>query len=272
MIFRETLLKKTGAKLFEYISDSKEIKPAMLVIPGGGYSVVCTEREGEPIALAYLALGYNAFVLHYSVGKDAREGKPLAQASEAVAYIRKNSGSPAIDPAMVFAVGFSAGGHLCGSLATMWHSENCIKAAGINAGENKPDGVVLCYPVITGGEKAHRGSFVNLCGSDSPTKEQLDYYSLEKHVDAESSPAFIIHTAADTLVPVENSLLMAEAYAKAGVTFELHVYPYGPHGLALANEITSENKSELVNPQYARWVKDSDIFLKSLPHSSPITH
>ena len=140
MIFRETLLKKTGAKLFEYISDSKEIKPAMLVIPGGGYSVVCTEREGEPIALAYLALGYNSFVLHYSVGKDARDGKPLAQASEAVAYIRKNSGSIAIDPAMVFAVGFSAGGHLCGSLATMWHSENCIKAAGINAGENRPDG------------------------------------------------------------------------------------------------------------------------------------
>ena len=264
MIFRKTSLEKTGGVLFEYLSDDVTAKPAMLVIPGGGYSVVCTEREGEPIALAYLALGYNAFVLHYSVGREASGERPLAQASEAVAYIRRNSKALSISEDMIFAVGFSAGGHLCGSLATVWKSENAVHAAGIKAGENRPDGVVLCYPVISGTEHPHKGSFVNLCGCENPTTRQLEYYSLERHVDKDSSPAFIIHTAEDELVPVENSLLMAQAYAKAGVTFELHVYPYGPHGLSLANDITSQGKSELIDSQYARWVNDSNIFLRSL--------
>ena len=242
-------------------------RPCMIVCPGGGYAM-CSQRESEPIALQFLPDGFNVFVITYSVAPH-RFPTQLREVAALMELIYRNAEEWNCDTSKIAIIGFSAGGHLAAHYSTMY---DCKEVREVFPKSKPVNASVLCYPVITAGEKAHRGSFVNLCGSDSPTKQQLDYYSLEKHVDAESSPAFIIHTAADTLVPVENSLLMAEAYAKAGVTFELHVYPYGPHGLALANEITSENKSELVNSQYARWVKDSDIFLKSLLHSSPITH
>lgn len=264
-------MKYTRIELFEgkayidaYIPDTAKNTYGMLVIPGGGYGCVCSDREGEPIALAYLARGFSAFVLHYSVGEDAKGHRPLVEASGAMAYIRENAKAFGIDPHKLFAVGFSAGGHLAASLATMWHREEVTKAAGIEYGSNRPDGVVLCYPVITGLEKAHKGSFYNIIGTKTPTEEQLKYYSAELCVDEKSSPAFIIHTAADQLVPVENSLYMAEAYAKYGITFELHVYPYGPHGMALANKITSMGAQNMESAQYERWVDDSIVFLKSI--------
>ena len=104
-----------------YIADSKAIRPAMLVIPGGGYCVVCGDREGEPIALDFFAKGYNAFVLNYRVGRvDDVFPKQLLDAGAAMVYIRNHAEEFGIDPRRVFAVGFSAGGHLCGSIATMY--------------------------------------------------------------------------------------------------------------------------------------------------------
>lgn len=247
-----------------YIPDTAKNACGMLVIPGGGYGGVCSEKEGEPIALAYLARGFAAFVLHYSVGENAKGHRPLVEASVAMSYIRENAEALGVDPHKLFAVGFSAGGHLAASLATMWHREEVIMAAGIDHGSNRPDGVVLCYPVITGLEKAHKWSFYNIIGTKTPTEEQLKYYSAELCVDEKSSPAFIIHTAEDRTVPVENSLYMAEAYARYGITFELHVYPYGPHGMALANKVTSRGAPNMESPQYERWVEDSIIFLKSI--------
>lgn len=264
MIYRRIELFEGTAYIDAYIPDTAKNACGMLVIPGGGYGCVCSDREGEPIALSYLARGFAAFVLHYSVGENAKGHRPLVEASGAMAYIRKNAAELGIDPEKLFAVGFSAGGHLAASLATMWHRDEVIAEAGIEYGSNRPNGVVLCYPVITGLEKAHKGSFYNIIGTKTPTEEQLKYYSAELCVDEKSSPAFIIHTAADKLVPVENSLYMAEAYAKYGVTFELHVYPYGPHGMALANEITSKGSAEMENKQYERWVDDSIVFLKSV--------
>ncbi len=251
-----------------YIPDTAKNACAMLVIPGGGYGTICSDREGEPIALAYLARGFAAFVLHYSVGADAKGHRPLVEASAAMSYIRKNAEKFGIDTNKLFAVGFSAGGHLAASLATMWHRKEVVEGAGIEYGSNRPDGVVLCYPVITGGEKAHKGSFYNIIGTKEPTNEQLEYYSAELCVDEKSSPAFIIHTSEDKLVPVENSLYMAEAYARCGMVFELHVYPYGPHGMALANKITSNGAANMECSQYERWIDDSIIFLKSVVKDS----
>lgn len=264
MIHEKIKLDTGNAELYIYKANTSKNNNAILVIPGGGYGTVCTDREGEPVALAYLARGFNAFVLHYSVGKDAPVNCPLAEASAAIAYIKRNSASLGIDPDRVFAVGFSAGGHLCGSLATLWHRSEIIEKAGIKFGENRPTAVALQYPVITAFEGAHINSFKNLLGTQNPTKEQLEYYSLEKHVDERSSPAFILHTAQDQLVPVENSLCMAQAYAKASVTFELHVYPYGPHGICLANEVTEAGNPAYVVPQAARWVEDSIVFFNSI--------
>ena len=236
---------------------------AILVIPGGGYAQVCSDREGEPIALAYVARGIKAFVLNYSVGKDAAGHQPLVEASAAIAYIKANRERFNIK-GKVYAVGFSAGGHLAASLATMWHRDEVIKKAGIAYGENRPDAVVLCYPVISGIWNAHAASFYNITGTKTPTEEQLKYYSAEQHVDERTCPAFIIHTATDDLVPVQNSICMAMSYANNKVPFELHVYPEAPHGIALANEITSGGNKAFEKPQAARWVDDSVYFFKHL--------
>ena len=264
MIYKEIKLGVGKAELHVYKPETANKNEAMLVIPGGGYGCVCTNREGEPIALGYLAKGFTVFVLHYSVGKDAPVNCPLAEASAAIAYIRRNADEYGVDVNKVYAVGFSAGGHLCGSLGTLWHREEIAEKAGITSGENKPNGVVLCYPVITGGERAHKGSFYNLIGTTTPTDEQIDYYSLEKHVDERSVPAFIIHTAEDELVPVHNSLMMATAYANAKVPFELHVYPHGPHGMALGNAITANGRQSYIDSRYERWIDDSISFFRSI--------
>jgi len=264
MIFERVKLDVGKAELEIYRGDELKNAPAILVIPGGGYGCICSDREGEPIALAYLSRGYNAFVLHYSVGKDAPINCPLAEASAAMAYIRRNAEKLGVDVKKVYAVGFSAGGHLCGSLGTLWHREEIMEKAGIEYGENRPKAVVLQYPVITAFGKAHFNSFYNLLGTREPTTEQLEYYSLEKHVDERSAPAFILHTAGDQAVPVENSLYIAEAYADAKIPFELHIYPFGPHGLALANEVTFKGNPAMINRKAARWVDDSIAFFEEL--------
>ncbi len=230
---------------------------AILVIPGGGYGCVCSEREGEPIALAFLKYGYSAFVLHYSVGKENNFPKQLTEASLAIKHIKDNAERYNIDPSEVFAVGFSAGGHLCGSLGILWKNDEVQKSIDMPYGYNKPKGVMMIYPVVSGEEFGHIDSFKNLLGSDAPTKQQLDTVSLEKHVDAESSPAFIVHTATDDLVNVRNSLTLGEAYAKAGKKFELHIYPDAPHGVALGNAITECGCEKWVDKSIEKWVEQA---------------
>ena len=245
--------------------DRSEVADAMLVIPGGGYGAVCSDREGEPIALSYLTKGINAFVLHYSVGSEINDPlDPLTEASLAMLHIRANAQKYNIDPARVFAMGFSAGGHLAGSLGTLWNDAE-LQARLPEAGDgNRPTGVVLCYPVITSGDKAHKGSFSNLLRSQTPDAAALERFSLEKHVGAHTSPAFIMHTYDDGLVPVENSLLMAQAYAQAHRPFEMHIYPHGPHGIALANKVTWGGNPDMVCPAAARWVSDSVEWMKTV--------
>lgn len=268
MIFSKINLGIGNAELHIYKPDRAKNYPAMLVIPGGGYAQVCTDREGEPIALAYASKGYVAAVLHYSIAPTLPENSPLAEASKAMAYIRRNADALGVDKTKVYAVGFSAGGHLCGSLGTLWHREDIMAKAAVAYGENRPTAVVLCYPVISAeniGKVPHLGSFYNLLGKTELTKEEIDEWSLEKHVDEKSAPAFIIHTAEDEIVPVQNSLVMANAYANAGIQFELHVYPHGPHGNALGTGVTDDNgDGAWVDAQYARWVDDSIYFFEHL--------
>lgn len=238
---------------------------AILVIPGGGYSNVCTDREGEPIALAFVAKGYNAFVLHYSVGKKAKFPAPLVDASLAVAYIKRHSEEFNINPDRVFVTGFSAGGHLTAMIGTMWNHEAVYANTDIRYGENKPCGCMPIYPVITASEgECHLGSFINLTGNLTPSKEELEYFSLENRVSDETVPMYIVSTASDPLVPVQSSLYLATALSKNNIPFELHIYPYGPHGLALGNEITSNGNPEVINERYSRWIDDACEWVKEM--------
>ena len=211
-------------------------RPAMLVIPGGGYCFV-SPAEAEPVAMEFYRAGYNAFVLTYTVNPLSMvplKMQPLRDASRAVRLIRRARDEFNIDPGRLAICGFSAGGHLSASLCVHWQDVD-DPSPGYAPFSNRPDAALLCYPVITSGEKAHRGSFVALLGQDASAQE-LHYMSLETQVSEKTPPCFLWQTAEDDCVPVENSYLFAAACHTAGVDYAHHVFTKGQHGLSLANE------------------------------------
>ena len=251
-------------------NDRKRARDAVLVIPGGGYSQVCTDREGEPIALAYVAKGLNAFVLNYRVTSgDEVHPYPaqLIDASRAIVYIKRHASELGIDPERVFAVGFSAGGHLCGSLAILHSDERVLAELGICTGENKPRGAILAYPVVSAFDKGtHRRSFENLAALpfDEISEEQKRELSLECNVTEDSAPLFIWHTAEDTVVSPRGSLMLAESCIDARRPVTLRLYPYGCHGTALANEITRGDYPESVQPMVEEWIDVTYEWMKTV--------
>ncbi|MGN0165052.1 MAG: alpha/beta hydrolase [Lachnospiraceae bacterium] len=242
------------AVLTTFVADiSEEIgrhnRPAVLICPGGGYDYV-SDREGEPIAFAFLAQGIQCFVLKYSVQKAFPTN--LLEASAAMAYIRKHSYEYDINPSKVFCMGFSAGGHLAASLAVHWNKDFVKNTLGFTK-EHRPDGSILCYPVISAAD-THQRSIENLCRNNSSV-EFKELISLDKQVTKDTPPAFIWHCADDGCVPVSNSIRYAEALRKNGISYSLHIYPEGGHGLALANEVTASNEWHQVNKDCEDWVR-----------------
>ncbi len=236
--------------LESYILDGDRRRAAVVICPGGGYEYR-SPREAEPIALKFNAAGFHAFILHYSVSP-RRHPLPLLDLSRAVCLVRERAGIWNVRSDGIVVCGFSAGAHLAASLGVHWNKAFALEAAGIRAEANRPDALVLCYPVITSGEFAHRGSFDHLLGV-RPGLDLLREVSLENHVDDRVPPTFLWHTFADSAVPVENSLLFAMALRKKGIPFELHVYPDGEHGLALANEETGAGRFA-PDPHVASWI------------------
>ena len=244
-----------NARLHVYVSDiclHKTLRDGLLVIPGGGYSFVSMNREGEPVALEFCGRGMNCFVLEYSVKEQAKFPQPLQEAALAMKHIKEHAEEYHIDPMRVYAMGFSAGGHLCATLGSFWNREEVQSLPGMTPELAKPKGTVLIYPVITSGSFAHKGSFFNICGTTEPDREQLDRYSVEKQISEDTVPVFLVHTATDKTVPVENSLLLATALSQYEIPMELHIFPRGAHGLALANYITARNENEIVE-EFSQW-------------------
>ncbi len=235
---------------------------AIIVCPGGGY-FFHSDRENEPVALQYFAAGLNVFVLRYSLQAMAKNDAPLIESALMVKHIRDHAEEYHIDPAYVFITGFSAGGHCAAMCGTLWNDPVVREALGdCPEGTGKPTATILCYPVITGGPYAHRGSIDFLCGGPSAGTAGADRYSLELHVDATTAPAFIWHTFNDGAVPIQNTLLYANAMAAAGVPFEYHVYPDGVHGLSLCTEETAVGRADLIKPACAGWIKDAIRYIR----------
>lgn len=252
----------TGGYLSSYArTPLKEIKPkfrpAMLVIPGGGYEFL-SGREGEPVALAFLNAGYSSFVLSYSV--NTPYPAPLYEAIMAVAYIKENAEKYCVNRDKVAAVGFSAGGHLAGLLATATEEER--KAVLKDRPDlSRIDGVILSYPVVTMGEFAHDGSRRVISDNGAIAYDKL---SVEKRVKKDSAPAFIWHTAEDTCVAVENSLLLAGSYRTAGVPLSLHIFEKGWHGLSLCNaEVNDQRDGDVALSNVGIWLNLSLDWLAS---------
>lgn len=218
---------------FIHDEDDKK-RPGIIVVPGGGYRVV-SPTEGEIVARKFYQKGYQAFVCTYTtnlLGAATLYDQPLKDLSRAVRFVRKMAEEFRVNSNQLVICGFSAGGHLCGSLCVHFEDVSDPEYEGIS---NRPDAAILSYPVITSGEYAHRDSFTALLG-ENPTEEQLTYASLEKQVKSNTPPCFLWQTATDELVPVENSYLMARALHKQGIPYAHHVFSSGKHGLSLANE------------------------------------
>jgi acetyl esterase/lipase len=208
---------------------------AVIVCPGGGYGALTMDKEGNDIARWLNSLGVAAFVLKYRLGPKYRHPVEIGDAQRAIRTVRSKAAQFRILPDRVGIMGFSAGGHLASSAGTHFDAGNPSASDPIDRAGSRPDFLVLCYPVITfvSGPHIHRGSMRNLLG-DNPDTKLVEQMSSELAVSAQTPPAFLFHTNADTGVPPENSVLFYMALRKAAVPAEMHIYERGPHGVGLA--------------------------------------
>lgn len=238
-------------------------RPAVIVVPGGGYGMV-SKREGDPVAFEFLVRGFQAFILTYSIGGENGISYPeqLFQAAAAVDYIKTHAEELNVDKNAVFAVGFSAGGHLTANLAV--EHQNVAQKLG-RALDCKPTAVGLAYPVISY-EDGHIGSYENLLyGYTDEAKAMLfEELSLEKRVSEHTPPAFLWTTAQDTCVPPSNTLRYASALNAKGIDYEVHIYPRLNHGASTGkkeiNFVTPENAHDF--ERVSRWLDDCTEFFR----------
>ena len=222
--------------LFPFIPPvQKRRKGAVIVCPGGGYRNLA-DHEAGPIAEWLNSLGVSAFVLRYRRAP-YRHPIPLNDAQRAVRWVRAYAGEWGIDKECVGILGFSAGGHLAASVATLGAAGQSAASDPVERESGRPNAAILCYPVISFLEFGHRGSACNLLG-ESLSADLCTALSLENRVTVQTPPIFLWHTADDAAVPVENSLLFARALSQHKVPFALHVFPHGAHGLGLARNTT----------------------------------
>ena len=232
---------QTPVKLTAY--GPAEAEWAVLVLPGGGYGLTAADREGFPVAEAFAAAGCAAAVLEYSVAPD-RWPLPLLEAASAAALLRRRGAK------RVAVCGFSAGGHLAGCASSLWSHSAVREVLALPGRAARPDAAVLCYPVVTVKAPFQSAvSFQNLLGEGVPVPPEL---SLEDAVCPDTPPTFLWATVGDGSVPVENTLLYAAALRRARVPFELHLYPDGPHAMALADART-QGRPDQQDPHVATW-------------------
>ena len=232
-------------------------RPAVIVVPGGGYGMV-SKREGEPIAQAFFARGFQVFILTYLVAGDGvHYPEQLLELAAAVDYVKKNAAEFSVNPDEVFAVGFSAGGHLVGNLCVEYQNVESKAGVALNC---KLTAAGLSYPVISY-KNGHAGSYNNLLQgyTDEAKEELLKTLNLDEAVTEQTSPAFIWTTVDDNAVPADNAIRYALALARKGVPYELHVFPQGVHGLATASEEINANPGPHLK-QVARWLDDCAAF------------
>ena len=258
--------KYPDATLTLYVCDNPpELKmpprPAVIVCPGGGYRSL-SDREAEPIVRKYFGMSMNVYLLRYSLKEKAANFAPLIEAALAIKYVRDHAEEHNTDAEQVYILGFSAGGHLAASSGTLWNHPVVRDAVGVSDGSapegiNRPNGMILAYPVITMGGSAHSGTRTNVCGSEDPDEETRKQFSLELHVDETTPPVFIWHTVTDQVVNIKNAVLFINALTEAGVLYEAHIYPKGPHGLALCNKETWVEKEDFMAPEAEDWIEKS---------------
>lgn len=214
---------------------------AIIICPGGGYSIVAIDHEGYKVAKRFNEMGIAAFVLKYRIPDKKNQQDPsiapLQDAQQAILTVRNNAKKWHINPARVGIMGFSAGGHLASTAGTHFTKAVVDNADDINL---RPDFMMLIYPVISAEKHiTHAGSFKNLLG-ENPTAEQLAEFSNEKHVTPQTPPTFLVHASDDKGVSPENSIVFYEGLLKNKIPAELHIYQNGGHGFGMHNRTTKD--------------------------------
>ncbi|NQW28831.1 MAG: alpha/beta hydrolase [Flammeovirgaceae bacterium] len=232
---------------------------AVLICPGGGYTGLAYDWEGTDIAKMLNAKGIAGIVLKYRLPdaisfKNAHQA-PLMDALQAMRLVRSHAAQWDIQPNQIGIMGFSAGGHLASSVGTHFEEKFLIEEV-IDTLSARPDFMILLYPVISMSTTfMHEGSRNSLLGMN-PDKASSLYYSNDLQVKTNTPPTFLIHSADDQAVPVENSLMFFSALKEHHVSVEMHIYPIGGHGFALG----------LKDPQLMKW---PELMLDWMSHLNP---
>lgn len=277
------------------VEDSPELldgkkRPAVLVCPGGAY-LNCSDREGEPVALKFVSMGYHAFVLRYSTYLEGKPGfpdlsepapakefcqhpTPVREIGQAMLIIREHGEEWLVDTEKIAVCGFSAGGHNAAMYAAYWHTDLISGYFHEDREKFRPAAAILGYPLTdyvfmkenTGKSSPADAAFFAFSnnaflGSPVPSDEVLDEVSPARHVTKYMPPVFLWATAADTLVPVQHTLRMAHALADQGIPFEVHIFEEGPHGLSLSDQSTAQARSQIY-PDAAKWADLAEAWLE----------
>ena len=247
----------------EYCIDKK--RECVLVLPGGAYAFV-SEREKEPVALRLLGYDISVFTLEYTIAPKLKYPNPFVEVYAALAYIRRNADLYHVDPNRISVMGFSAGGHLAATVSAYHESEEFANYLGIKLAEMRINGCILSYPVITlDPNVAHLDSAKNITQGRNDLMQKL---SIENHITPNFPKTFIWHTTFDNVVPLKNTLLLADELAKNKVFFEMHIYPMHDHGQSLADSSVYTDKmidqKTLNEMRYnSQWINQAINFIKN---------
>lgn len=302
---------RTDVTLTTYVlADSPEMlngkrRPAVLICPGGAY-LNCSDREAEPIAMAFACMGYHAFVLRYGVYQEGEGGmlfpepgmkapvkehcvhpNPIRDIARAMLEIRAHADEWLVDADRIAVCGFSAGAHNCAMYATNWYKPVISDHFGQDSSLFRPAACILGYTLSdyifmkenagASSDPSAAGLFdlsnTALLGTAAPSDAQLLEVSPARNVDEHTPPTFLWATSEDSLVPVQHTLLMGKALADHKIPFEVHVFECGPHGLSTATQSSAMSKSNC-NPDVAKWVPMCEAWLAKrfaldLPALSP---
>jgi len=214
---------------------------AVIICPGGGYGALAMGHEGADVANALNNLGVAAFVLKYRLPDDVimkdKSIGPLQDVQRAFQIVRERAKEWNIDASKIGVMGFSAGGHLAASASTQYKREVIDNPKNVSL---RPDFSILIYPVISFTDNlTHMGSRDNLVGKN-PKEDTVKQYSNELQVNAQTPPAYLVHSADDEAVPVGNSIAYYEALTKNKIYSEMLLYPHGGHGYGMNNPSTKD--------------------------------
>lgn len=266
-------------------------RPAVLVCPGGAY-LSCSDNEAEPVALRFAAMGYHAFVLRYSTYFEGKSEfpqfgqeippkphcihpAPMRDIAKAFLTLHEHAEAWLLDTGRIAICGFSAGAHNCAMYSVYWHTPVITGFFGQPAEKFRPAATILAYTLsdyilladeATGNLDAMARNLFNLSvvaftGTSQPSRELLEELSPARQVSDKTPPMFIWATAADSLVPVAHSTIMATALATHKIPFEIHVFEEGGHGLSLADQASSASLSG-INADAAKWVGLVEAWLR----------